>query len=121
MLPGSHGDCQARHTGSLTGRIPLSLSGGQSLQKALEDKLALDAHDDDHRDLAPGSYAVACPPWSLGAGPLDSMGPFQLEPIAVRGPFHKLAGRGLRSQAGLPAGKKSSCISSLLNPGHLCV
>lgn len=91
------------------------LSGGQSLQKAQEDQLALDALDDGRGDLAPGGYTVACPHWSLGAGPLDSKGPFQLEPIAVRGPFHKLAGRGLDPPAPswLPAGEKGSCISDL--------
>lgn len=43
--------------------------------------MALDALADGHRDLAPGGYTVACPPWSLGEGP------FQLEPVAVRGLF----------------------------------
>lgn len=54
--------------------------GGQSLQKAQEDQLALDALDHGHRDLAPGGYTVACPPWSLREGPLDSKGPFSWNP-----------------------------------------
>lgn len=80
MLPGPHGGCQARHTGSLTGRIALSLSGGQSLQKALEDKLALYA-----LMMATGIWLQAATvlpalPGHWGRGLWTQRGPFSWNP-----------------------------------------